>query len=87
MDTDDLNYVYEPHTATEQTDYENAARKVLDDYKRIGDTLDQLEDRYQWIEDPTVSDFSAAYCAGYLSQLRNLRTAETFRQILDEETR
>lgn len=87
MDIEDLDYVYEPNAATDQADYESGARKVWEDHHLIGDALDQIEDRYRWIEDPTISDATAAYCAGYLSQLRNLRAAKTFRQILDEETR
>ncbi|MFI1161314.1 hypothetical protein [Streptomyces sioyaensis] len=87
MDIEDLDYVYEPHTTTDQADYENGAREAWESHELMGDTLDQLEGRYAWIEDPTISDFSAAYCGGYLSQIRNFRAAELFGRILAEETR
>lgn len=87
MDIDDLDYVYEPQTPTDKADYVEGAREAWDEHQLMGDTIDQLEDRYKWLEDPTVSDFSAAYVAGYLSQIRNFRTAEIFGRILEEETR
>ncbi|MFF3547133.1 hypothetical protein ACFYXD_35510 [Streptomyces platensis] len=78
---------YEPQTLAEEKDYLQACTDVWKAYDEEGVSVDRLTDRYGFIEDPRYSDFSAAYSAGYLSQIRNLRTAEIFGQILSEDAR
>ncbi|WP_331756712.1 hypothetical protein [Streptomyces decoyicus] len=92
MDTDDSIYdedlgPYEPKTLAEEMDYLQGCRDAWKAYDKEGVSIARLTNRYGFIEDPLYSDYTAAYCAGYLSQIRNFRAAELFGQILAEETR
>lgn len=84
---DATTFLYEPHTPTEKRDYTHGARDAWEAHKLLGDSVDQLEDRFEWLVDPRVSDYTAAYCAGYRSQIANFRAAQLLEQILTEEAR
>jgi hypothetical protein len=77
-------FIYEPKTPTEEADYTAGARDAWEAHELIGDTTNQLEDRFKWLVDPTVSGspepggskYTAAYCAGYRSQIENFRASD-----------
>lgn len=78
---------YEPQTPTEDADYTQGRRDAWESHHLMGDTVVQLEDRYEWIVDPRVSDYTAAYCAGYRSQIQDAHAADFFDQVLSEDAR
>ncbi|MFF9787102.1 hypothetical protein [Streptomyces nigrescens] len=81
----DPYFRYEPVTPQENDDYTRGRRDAWEAHKLLDATLDQLEDRWEWFVDPRISDFSAAYCGGYASQIQDFHAAETVPQFVRED--
>lgn len=76
-----------PHDPTPENRRDHATgRADAYDAHHNGTTLDELQARLEWMEDPRVSGYTAAYLRGYRAYLEDL-AAETFHQRLTDTAR
>lgn len=76
MDTYDFAAALpQPTTPMEKRDHALGRADAYDEH-HAGTSLDNLEGRYEWLLDPRVSHYTAAYLNGYRAYIEDARAHE-----------